>query len=157
MAANTGKYPVDTATDIGKVRVLVGDTDPKNITGTEPDQTGEYLWYSDAELQSLIDVQGGGAQRIAIYVLRMVAMTPAMQLKKWSSADLSVDGAAITRALRDLIADIEKGLDGEDATEASSYFEVFSTGPAMAQPALYPDNPLEYNGKPLDPTLPWLL
>lgn len=135
---NTGRYPVDADTEIGQIRVLVGDTDPSNIRD-DPEAPGEklgdYFWYSDAELENLLKVRGSGAARTAIYVLRMVAMTPAMQYKKWSSADLSVDGPAITRAIRELINDIEKGLDDQDAGKASDFFRIVDTGPAVSQPA----------------------
>lgn len=155
--ANTGRYPADTTTDVGKIRVLTEDNDPSNIR-VDPDNPGlqiaDYFWHSDTELQTLIDVLGMSAERVSIRVLRMVAMTPAMQYKKWSSADLSVDGPAITRAIRDLINDIEKGLDGDAAVLAGEFSMIVNTGPAMGQPAFFPRRVPTYNGQPLDPTLP---
>lgn len=79
-------------------------------------------------------------------------MTPAMQYKKWASADLSVDGAAISKALRDLINDIEKSLDGDSDQIASEYFAMVDTGTVMGQPAFH--RTLSYGGADVDTTIP---
>jgi hypothetical protein len=156
MAANIGHVPVDFTTDIGKTRLLIQDTDATDITGTDPNQTGTYLWISDDEITAFLSL-GLSPAKVAIRVLRMVAMTPAMQLKKWSSADLSVDGAAITRALRELIADIEEADAAGDVEAASEFIKIVSVGPAMGQPALFPQHPLTIRDVPLDPTLPLVI
>ena len=148
---NTGIAPPNFETEVGQVRLLTSDTDATGITSGN----GEYIWSSDAEITALIALTGSPA-RAALRILRLVAMTPAMQYKKWSSADLSVDGPAITRALRDLINDIEKSLDGDATAEVAEYFGILNTGPAMGQPALYPEFPLSYRGQDLDPTMPIL-
>ena len=149
--ANQGIAPPDFGSEVGQVRLLTSDTDASNISGGN----GDYIWSSDAEITALISLTGS-PPRAALRILRLVAMTPAMQYKKWSSADLSVDGAAITRALRDLINDIEKSLDGDAESEVAEFFAIVNTGPAMGQPALYPESPLSYRGVPLDPTLPFV-
>ena len=156
MADNVGKYPVDYTSDVGKVRTLLSDDSPTNITGTPPNQTGEYLFYGDDAIEALLGLKGS-PERTAIYIWRMIAITPALQYKKWSSADLSVDGPAITRAIRDIIKDIEAGLDLEDETAVSEYANLVNTGPAMSQPALFPRRVPTYNGTDLDPTLPLVL
>lgn len=143
--ANQGVYPPVYTTDVGTVRLLTGDTDATNVISGE----GDYLWMGDAEITALVAARGT-AQRAAIYILRLVAMTPAMQLKKWSSADLTVDGPAITSALRALIKDIEAGLNGEDGLAASEVAMIVPTGAPIAQPAMYPGAV----GVDLDPTLP---
>jgi hypothetical protein len=152
MSANEGIVPLDPTTDVGRVRVLIQDVDATDVN--IPAGTGTYMWQSDQDIQNMLDVTGLGPGRVAIRILRMVAMTPALQYKKWSSADLSVDGPAIARAIRDLINDIEKGLDADGDVEVGDFFAIVNTGPAMAQPALYPESVPTYNGKDLDPTLP---
>jgi hypothetical protein len=148
--ANAGITPPDFETPVGQVRLLTSDTDSVPSDPVVAGQ-GDYLWSSDAEIQALIDLTGS-PQRAAIRILRLVAMTPAMQYKKWSSADLSVDGAAITRALRELINDIEKSIDGEAETAASEYSNMVDTGTVMGQPALH--RSATYRGQDLDTTLP---
>jgi hypothetical protein len=146
---STGVAPVNLSSDVGKVRLLVGDTDPINVASGQ----GEYFWYSDDELTTLLSIQGT-PQRTAIYVLRMVSLTPALQLKKWQSADLAVDGPAISTALAAIIRDIENGITATTEAEAADLFSVVNTGAPIAQPALYPQNIPEINGVPLDPTIP---
>jgi hypothetical protein len=147
---NEGVAPYQSNTDVGDVRVLIQDTDATDIS----DGTGSYMWVGDAEIEDYIRLKGS-VNRAAISILRMVAITPAMQYKKWSSADLSVDGAAITRALREMIRDIEDGMNADDEVAASEFVMVAPVGPAMAQPALFPECVPEINGQPLDPTLPY--
>ena len=151
MAANMGIAPPDYTTEIGQVRLATSDTDASNIASGQ----GEYVWSSDAEITALIAMTGS-PQRAALRILRLVAMTPAMQYKKWSSADLAVDGPAITRALRELINDIEKSLNSADDAAASAIFQIVPTGGGVAQPAFLPDA-IEYNGREIDPTLPFAI
>jgi hypothetical protein len=154
-APNSGTAPPAFDTPTGQVRLLTGDTNPTDVdTATD---MGTYLWYSDEEIQALLDLKNDSPQRTAIFILRMVSLTPAMQLKKWSSADLSVDGPAITRALRETIADIENGLGEEAGADAADFFALVNTGTVMGQPAFYPETPIQYNGVDLDPTLPMVL
>jgi hypothetical protein len=126
---NSGAYPPNYDTDVGRVRLLISDTTATNILGSEPDQTGDYLWHGDTEIEALVSMTGS-AERAAIRILRLVAMTPAMQLKKWSSADLSVDGPAITRALRELINDIEVSLDAGTKIAINDLALIVATGAA---------------------------
>lgn len=149
---NQGVAPPVFTTPVGQVRLLTSDTDPTPLEPDEPG-TGSYTWSSDAEIEALIELTGS-PQRAALRILRLVAMTPAMQYKKWSSADLSVDGPAITRALRELINDIEKSLDGDDADALSEFVAIVPTGPAMGQPAFFPEHPLQWRGVDTDPTIP---
>ena len=41
--ANTGVAPPNFTTDVGKVRVLLGDTDPTNVAAG----SGTYMYFSD--------------------------------------------------------------------------------------------------------------
>ena len=147
---NEGIAPPDYETPVGEVRSLTTDQDPEDVSNN----TGSYFWHSDLQIRALLKQYDDSPKRVAIVILRQVAMTPAMQYKKWSSADLTVDGPAITRALRDLINDIEKSMGAADAEEVSTFFAIVPTGPAMAQPAFHRD--LSYGGRDIDTTLPWI-
>ena len=150
-SVNQGISPIDANSPVGRVRLLTGDTDAVDVS---PSGRGEYMWMSDDEIEGHIALHGS-PQRAAIFILRMVAMTPAMQYKKWSSADLTVDGPAITSALRALIADIEKSLDADAASEVADLIGVVPTGASVSQPALLPRQDVMWNGEALDPTLPF--
>lgn len=149
-AVNQGISPIDASSPVGQVRLLTGDTD---ATDVGVNGRGEYMWMSDAEIEGYITLHGS-PQRAAVFILRLVAMTPAMQYKRWSSADLSVDGPAITSALRALIADIEKTIDAGAAAEVADFVGIVATGAAVSQPALLPRREILWAGEPLDPTLP---
>jgi hypothetical protein len=147
---NLGLSPVDFSTPVGKVRLLIQDSEASNVEGGQ----GTYLWQSDKEIEALLGMKGGSPERVAIFILRQVAMTPAMQYKKWSSADLSVDGPAITAALRALINDLERSISLAEGDEVADFIGIVPTGAAVSQPALLPDDPYQYRGRDLDPGLP---
>jgi hypothetical protein len=110
--ANQGASPIDVDTDVGKVRLLIGDTDASAVSNG----IGTYRWYSDAEITAMLTLMGR-VQRVAVHILRAVAYSTALKLKKWTSADLAVDGEAITAALLSAADAIEKGLLTVDAEQ----------------------------------------
>lgn len=115
--ANTGVAPVALDTNVGKVRVLLGDTDPTNVTAGE----GEYLFFSDAELTAILGMYSDSPQLAAARCLDTIAGSQALLLKSWSSDDLSVNGDRIAKELRELA----KQLRSEAiASEASEAFEI---------------------------------
>lgn len=148
---NQGKSPIEPESLVGQVRVLISDDEAKNVSGGY----GEYIWYSDAGIQTLLRLFDDSPGRAAIHILRLVAMTPAMQYKKWSSADLTVDGAAITAAINRVIDSIEKSLSAGDADQIADFIGIVPTGAAVSQPALLPRHDVLWAGEPLDPTLPF--
>jgi len=122
--ANTGIAPLDPTTPVGQVRLLLGDTDPQNITFGQ----GTYLWYSDDELAALVALYNTSVFRTAVRILRNIAASESLKLKKWSSAQLAVDGAAITMGLTELANSIEADDRYGVMIEASEYVQVMATG-----------------------------
>lgn len=122
MPTNLGAYPHDPTTPVGVVRLLLGDTDPKQIEGG-----GEYAWYSDAELGALIGIYGS-PKATAVATLRMIAVSQAMLLRKWSSSQLSVDGTAIAKTLLDAADALEKSSGAVDAAATAEAFSIVPTG-----------------------------
>ena len=120
--ANTGIAPPNYDTPVGIVRVLLGDTDAENVSGG----SGEYMWYSDGEIVALLSAFGENPLRAAAQALRGVAASQALLLKKWSADDLTVDGPAITRALKDLARDLDARAD--DALAMEDIFELSYPG-----------------------------
>lgn len=126
MPINQGQAPADFTTPVGQVRLLLGDTDPKNVDKLE--NKGEYIWYSDDELTALLSLHGGDARRVAVASLRMIAVSQAMLLRKFSSSQLSVDGTALAKTLLDAAAAIEKSIDADATTATADSFDIVSTG-----------------------------
>ena len=96
--ANTGVAPVDFGSNVGKVRVLLGDTDPTNVSNN----VGTYLFFSDAELEAILGMYSDSPHMAAARCLDTIAGSQALLLKSWSSDDLSVRGDLIAKELREL-------------------------------------------------------
>lgn len=122
MTANQGVAPPAFDTAVGQVRLLIGDTDPQNVSGG----FGTYAFYSDAELTALLTLHGSDARRCAVACLRAIAITPALKLKKWSSADLMVDGPAITNSLLAAARAIESGINADAVTTGGDFVQIVS-------------------------------
>lgn len=120
---NTGIAPPDFTSAVGQVRAVLGDTDAENIVMGE----GEYAWYSDDDIEALLTVFGDNVLHTAAQMLRTVASSQSLLLKKWSADDLSVDGPAITRELRALARDLDNQADNVDSK--SDYFTLTPLAP----------------------------
>lgn len=117
--ANEGAAPLDFTTAVGQVRLLIGDTDPANVAAG----SGTYTFYSDAEISGLLYLYED-PRRCAAQMLRTIAITPALLLKKFSSADVAVDGPAITTALLATAQAIEDGI----KSAAADWVSIVVTG-----------------------------
>lgn len=127
---NLGISPPDFSTTTGQTRALLGDTDAINVTAG----VGEYAWYGDDAIDGLLTVYGDNVRRAAAQALRTVASSQALLLKKWSSDDLSVDGAVIAEALRKLAKDLDDQASNEDAN-----IDIFELIPLAPQVTLHPE------------------
>jgi len=119
--ANTGVAPVELDTNVGKVRVLLGDTDPTNVSAGE----GEYLFFSDDELTAILGMYSDSPQLAAARCLDTIAGSQALLLKSWSSDDLTVNGDRIAKELRELAKQLRAEA---QSTEASEAFEIVAFG-----------------------------
>ena len=113
MAENVGVSPPDFDTLAGQVRVLIGDTDPKPLNPVVSGM-GEYMWYSDVELNALGTLMDENPKRTAIWVLSQVALSEALIIKKWKTDDLQVDGPAAAAAIEKIIARLSAELENDD-------------------------------------------
>jgi hypothetical protein len=117
MAINSGVSPVDATSGVGKVRILLGDTDATNVVSG----VGTYLFFSDDELVALLGLYGDDVKLGAARALETIAGSQALLLKSWSSDDLTVNGDRIAKELRELA----KQLRAEALAESDSgYFDV---------------------------------
>lgn len=117
--ANEGAAPPDYNTDIGKVRALLGDTDPQNVSAGQ----GDYLYFSDDELGAFLAMYGDNVKLAAARCLETISMSQALLLKSWTTDDLTVNGDRIAESLRKLAAQLrEEALQDE----ASEYFNMIS-------------------------------
>jgi hypothetical protein len=117
--ANDGVAPPDYTTDVGKVRVLLGDTDPTDVSSGE----GTYMYFSDDEIAAFLTMYGDNVKLAAARCLETIASSQALLLKSWSSDDLTVNGDRIAESLRKLAAQLrEEALQDE----SSEYFNMIA-------------------------------
>jgi hypothetical protein len=50
-----GAYPINPGTPVGLFRTMIGDDTATDITGTAPNQTAEYEFFSDDAIQAYLD------------------------------------------------------------------------------------------------------
>jgi len=115
--ANTGVAPPNFSTSVGKVRVLLGDTDPTNVAGG----SGTYLFFSDTELTALLEMYDDNVKLTSARCMETIAGSQALLLKAWSSDDLTVNGDRIARELRELAKQLRSEALSE---ESSNYFDI---------------------------------
>lgn len=104
-----GTGPVlDPTTDIGRVRLLISDTDPPN------------LLFTDAQLTAFLALNAGVVRLAAAQALLATAANEVMVSKVIRTQDLQTDGAKVAQALRELAAQYraehEAGYGDETAT-----------------------------------------
>ena len=58
----TGAYPPDPSTPVGLFRIQIGDDTATSITGTSPNQTAEYEFFSDDAIEAYLDSAATPAQ-----------------------------------------------------------------------------------------------
>ena len=117
--ANEGVAPPDYTTDVGKVRVLLGDTNPTDISLGE----GTYMYFSDDEIGAFLTMYGDNVKLSAARCLETIAGSQALLLKSWSSDDLTVNGDRIAESLRKLAAQLrEEAL----VDESNEYFNMIA-------------------------------
>ena len=115
--ANTGISPADYTTDVGKVRVLIGDTQAENVS----EGSGSYMYFGDDEIAAFVTMYGDNVKLASARCLETLAGSQAMLLKSCSSDDLTVNGDKIAESLRKLAAQLR-----EEALQdgANEYFEM---------------------------------
>jgi hypothetical protein len=115
MPTNVGNTPPDFTIPLGQLRGLIGDFEAIPLVPPVLGQ-GEYMWFGDDVLQGFLNVYNDNPRRAAAQALRTIASSQALLLKKWSADDLSVDGPAISEALRRLAGELDSQVDNEQST-----------------------------------------
>ena len=112
--ANTGVAPPDFSTSVGKVRVLLGDTDPTSVAAG----SGTYLFFSDTELTALLGMYDDNVKLTAARCMETIAGSQALLLKAWSSDDLTVNGDRIAKELRELAKQLRAEALADESSDA---------------------------------------
>jgi hypothetical protein len=111
---------VDPATDIGRVRLLAVDLD----------EVSPLL--SDAQVQALLDMEGGRVRRAAAQALDTIASSEALVSKKIRTLDLQTDGPAVAKELRERARELRRQDDEVGDDEAPWGLEIVNYDPWAA-------------------------
>ena len=84
----------DPTTDIGKVRLLIGDTDEAVFT--------------DAEIQAFLDLADDSIPLAAAKALRAMAASQARLEKRLKALDIELDTKGLAKELRELAKELEE-------------------------------------------------
>jgi hypothetical protein len=109
-----GVAPVNYASNVGKVRVLLGDVDPENVS----EDQGEYKYFGDDELVAVLQMYDHNVKMTAARCLDTIASSQALLLKSWSSDDLTVNGDRIAESLRKIAQQLRDEALIEESSEA---------------------------------------
>lgn len=109
-----GAAPVNFASNVGKVRVLLGDVDPENVSQGQ----GEYKYFGDDELVAILQMYDHNVKMTAARCLDTIASSQVLLLKSWSSDDLTVNGDRIAESLRRIAQQLRDEALIEESSEA---------------------------------------
>ena len=116
--------PVDFDTDVGKVRVLLGDTEAENVQSG----IGEYMYFGDAEIGAFLDMYGDNVKLAAARAIEVIAGSQALLLKSWKSDDLAVNGDKIAESLRKIAAQLREEAIAEESSEYFNLIKMYVEG-----------------------------
>lgn len=115
-------YPADLTTDVGRVRKYIPDLqqlpDPQ-----DPLAPASYMW-SDDEIASFLEDEGGSIKRAAAYILIATANNENLVLKKLVTEDLQTDGPSVAKAMLSTAQELLKRADAEDAAADDEFLIV---------------------------------
>jgi hypothetical protein len=102
-------FTLDPTTDIGIIRVIIQDKDI------------EQALFSDAEISALLALNSNDVRLAAAAALDVMASNQAMILKVVRTLDLSTDGAAVARALREHADQLRTDVAETDSVEGGLF------------------------------------
>ena len=126
MATNRGIAPPDRSTDVGKMRYALGDSDYKPI----PDDPGygDYALFSDAELETLIELAGGNVPRAVAMAYRKIGAQWTSLGATIKTDDLSYSAKDSVGNWRSLADDWDKIADDQEQRAIDNYFDLVDVG-----------------------------
>jgi hypothetical protein len=102
-------FTYDVSTDLGQVRLLIGDRDDQNII------------YQDDEIQAFLDLNDASTKRAAAEALETIASDQALTLKVITTLGLSTNGAALADALMKRAEKLREAADRAEASDEALF------------------------------------
>lgn len=98
------------STPVGMVRLLITDLDEANPL------------FLDSAIEAFLTAEGGSVKRAAASALETVARSTALIMRKFATQDLSVDGPAVAKELRESAASLRAQATAEElAADETAY------------------------------------
>lgn len=121
---NPGRYPVDPLTNVGRFRLLYGDS---SGVPYDPETPGyrNYAELSDAEIEAFIDQGAGSITQGIGWLYLAMAGKAAVESKSVKDQDLAID---TTKRAADLRALAQFWFDREEVSQGGDYFDVVTIG-----------------------------
>ncbi len=132
--ANSGASPADFTTDIGKVRVLLGDTEATDVVAG----VGNYMYFGDDEIAAFLTMYGDNVKLATARAMETIAGSQALLLKSWSSDDLTVNGDKIAESLRKIAAQLREEALQDESNEYFNMIKMFIDDDNDGQADEYP-------------------
>lgn len=111
--------PIDYTTDEGRIRLLATDTNVDDPL------------FDDAMITAFLALAGGNVKRAAARALDTIAVSEVLVSKKIRTQDLSTDGPAVAKALREQAQALRDEADTDDDNADGSFFDIVP-GPGCA-------------------------
>lgn len=124
---NPGISPLDPSTDVGKFRLVYGDTESTPYDPAEPGFEN-YFELSDAEISAFLEVAGGSINRAIGYYYLSIAGAAAKSSFSVADYDLKIDNTKTPAELRALAQWWFDRADDDDVIAAEEGFEIVPTG-----------------------------
>lgn len=122
-----GIAPPDPTTDIGRMRIALGDTEYEEYIPPQPGY-GLYQLFSDAQLQVFLDLAGGN-------VARAIAMAYTQIGASWASTGATIRTDDLTFSAKDSVGNWltlaswwNKVADDEEDRAINEYFDLVDVG-----------------------------
>lgn len=118
---NDGAFPFDPASDVGKFRVLIGDTAAEKYTPDEPGRAN-YGMFSDVEIEGFVAIAEGNLNRAVGNAYLALAGRAALESKSIKDFDLTVDVTKRPDSLRQIAYEWFARADKDDAGSQDALF-----------------------------------
>lgn len=138
----TGLVPPDPTTEVGRLRILVGDVDavvdPDGELG--PTTEGEYTVFGDLQLAAFL-FEGGNVLRGAALAIRRLAVEYSAAGQSIRTDDLQIDLRSRGRDLREVAESF--------SAEAAEWEDANGQGAGTGRPGMGPDVFIVAPGRPM--------
>lgn len=124
---NPGEFPLDPTSNVGKFRLVYGDTQSVPYSPVEP-AFQNYTELSDAEIEAYLSVSSDSINRAIGYYFLALSGAAAKTSKSVADYDLKVDTTKRAADLRAIAQWWFDQADNNDVISAEEGFEIVPTG-----------------------------